>query len=502
MEAKGFRDRIDDFSSLDTVIIGVSKDSVKCHANFKAKYSLPFYLVSDENAEILKKYYVWVEKSMFGKKYMGIERTTFLIDKKGKIVKIWQNVKWRELLITVNDSDGLNEVNVIEKIKEILKAEHQDVYEEWENNQFDVNYLFYVVYDNDLRSERVEKYTLLHLATRNNLENLLDALLKAKGAAISNSEKIIGILLKSGKMNVNAQSCGGYTALHIAICYQSWKAMDVLLKEKEIKSNTEDKDGRTPLHSAISGNCDRAVLKKLIKAGAGIDAKNNDGQTPLHLAAKNCNIDTIEALIDEGANINEKDNNGQTPLHLAILHCFCYSTVKTLVKKGADIDAKNNDGQTPLHLAARGGKIDTVLTLINKGANINKKDNNGQTPSHLAAKHNKTCTMKILINKGANIHVEDNNSHTPLWHANGNVKGILIASNNKQEDKKVVLKTAALSALVVAMASAVGHAAYGISIPNVQMQDPILEKNSNSPRYYGENFKEATQEHQQSSQTL
>lgn len=93
MEAKGFRDRIDDFSSLDTVIIGVSKDSVKCHANFKAKYSLPFYLVSDENAEILKKYYVWVEKSMFGKKYMGIERTTFLIDKKGKIVKIWQNVK-------------------------------------------------------------------------------------------------------------------------------------------------------------------------------------------------------------------------------------------------------------------------------------------------------------------------------------------------------------------------------------------------------------------------
>lgn len=93
MEAKGFRDKIDDFSSLDTVIIGVSKDSVKCHANFKAKYSLPFSLVSDENAEMLGKYGVWVEKSMFGKKYMGIERTTFLIDKKGKVVKIWKNVK-------------------------------------------------------------------------------------------------------------------------------------------------------------------------------------------------------------------------------------------------------------------------------------------------------------------------------------------------------------------------------------------------------------------------
>lgn len=93
MEAKDFRDKIDDFSSLNTVIIGVSKDSITCHSNFKAKYSLPFYLVSDENAEILKKYGVWVEKSMFGKKYMGIERTTFLIDKQGKVAKVWKNVK-------------------------------------------------------------------------------------------------------------------------------------------------------------------------------------------------------------------------------------------------------------------------------------------------------------------------------------------------------------------------------------------------------------------------
>ncbi|MDN5248320.1 MAG: thioredoxin-dependent thiol peroxidase [Wolbachia endosymbiont of Tyrophagus putrescentiae] len=93
MEAKDFRDNIENFTSLDTVIIGVSKDSVKCHANFKAKYSLPFYLVADENAEVVEKYGVWVEKSMFGKKYMGIERATFLIDKQGQIVKIWRNVK-------------------------------------------------------------------------------------------------------------------------------------------------------------------------------------------------------------------------------------------------------------------------------------------------------------------------------------------------------------------------------------------------------------------------
>jgi peroxiredoxin Q/BCP len=109
MEAKDFRDKIEKFSSLDTVIIGVSKDSVKCHANFKAKYSLPFYLISDENAEILGKYGVWVEKSMFGKKYMGIERTTFLIDKHGKMVKVWQNVK-----VVGHVDEVLREVMLIE----------------------------------------------------------------------------------------------------------------------------------------------------------------------------------------------------------------------------------------------------------------------------------------------------------------------------------------------------------------------------------------------------
>ncbi|NUY39416.1 thioredoxin-dependent thiol peroxidase [Wolbachia endosymbiont of Litomosoides brasiliensis] len=108
LEAKGFRDKINDFSSLDTVIIGVSRDSVKCHANFKAKYSLPFYLVSDENAEMSEKYGVWVEKSMFGKKYTGIERTTFLIDKKDKIVRIWKDVKV---------SGHINEV--LEEVKKI-----------------------------------------------------------------------------------------------------------------------------------------------------------------------------------------------------------------------------------------------------------------------------------------------------------------------------------------------------------------------------------------------
>lgn len=93
IEAKDFRDNIEEFSKLSTIIIGASRDSIRSHINFKTKYSLPFCLVSDDSTEVLQRYGVWVEKSMFGKKYMGIERATFLIDKSGSIKQIWRNVK-------------------------------------------------------------------------------------------------------------------------------------------------------------------------------------------------------------------------------------------------------------------------------------------------------------------------------------------------------------------------------------------------------------------------
>ena len=93
IEAKGFTNYFADFEKLDTVIIGISKDSATCHANFKHKYSIPFYLLSDESAAVIQQYNAWAPKSMFGKDYMGIERTTYLIDKSGKIAFIWPKVK-------------------------------------------------------------------------------------------------------------------------------------------------------------------------------------------------------------------------------------------------------------------------------------------------------------------------------------------------------------------------------------------------------------------------
>ena len=93
MQAQGFRDKQADFAGADTVIIGVSKDSCKSHDKFKNKYSLNFQLASDESGETCNLYNTWVEKSMYGKKYMGIQRDTFLIDKQGKIAALWRKVK-------------------------------------------------------------------------------------------------------------------------------------------------------------------------------------------------------------------------------------------------------------------------------------------------------------------------------------------------------------------------------------------------------------------------
>ena len=92
-ESCAFRDALPAFESLGTQIIGISKCSVKKHNAFKEKYDLNFPLASDENADTCERYGTWIEKSMYGRKYMGVERSTFLIDAKGRISDIWRKVK-------------------------------------------------------------------------------------------------------------------------------------------------------------------------------------------------------------------------------------------------------------------------------------------------------------------------------------------------------------------------------------------------------------------------
>jgi len=92
-ESCDFRDNIKKIEKKNAIVIGISADDIKSHAKFKEKYKLPFTLLSDETKKVLKAYGVWQEKSMYGRKYMGIVRTTFVIDEKGKIEKVFEKVK-------------------------------------------------------------------------------------------------------------------------------------------------------------------------------------------------------------------------------------------------------------------------------------------------------------------------------------------------------------------------------------------------------------------------
>jgi peroxiredoxin Q/BCP len=92
-EACNFRDTFSELSNLGAVVIGISPDTAESHKKFAEKYNLPFNLLADPEKKVLEKYGVWKEKSMYGKKYMGVERTTFIIDKNGKVRKIFEKVK-------------------------------------------------------------------------------------------------------------------------------------------------------------------------------------------------------------------------------------------------------------------------------------------------------------------------------------------------------------------------------------------------------------------------
>jgi thioredoxin-dependent peroxiredoxin len=93
IETNDFNKLLPQFKKLECEIYGISKDTLKSHDKFRDKYKIKFDLLADEEIKILKKYKVWGKKKFMGREFMGIIRTTFLIDKKGKIVKIWNNVR-------------------------------------------------------------------------------------------------------------------------------------------------------------------------------------------------------------------------------------------------------------------------------------------------------------------------------------------------------------------------------------------------------------------------
>ena len=107
-EACNFRDNFPNFQKLNTAILGISKDNNKRHATFADKYKLPFSLLSDTEGEVCEKYDVWKKKSLYGKTFMGIVRSTFLIDPDGKIARVYSKVKVKE-----HASELLNDLQIL-----------------------------------------------------------------------------------------------------------------------------------------------------------------------------------------------------------------------------------------------------------------------------------------------------------------------------------------------------------------------------------------------------
>jgi peroxiredoxin Q/BCP len=93
LEAVEFTAKADDFAAAGATVLGISRDSVKSHCKFRDKHSLHIPLLSDEEGSVTEAFGVWVEKSMYGRRYMGIERSTFLIDAAGTVARVWRNVK-------------------------------------------------------------------------------------------------------------------------------------------------------------------------------------------------------------------------------------------------------------------------------------------------------------------------------------------------------------------------------------------------------------------------
>jgi peroxiredoxin Q/BCP len=110
IETNDFNKLLPKFKKLNCDVFGISKDNLKSHDKFRDKYKIKFDLLSDENLTVLKKYKVWARKKFMGREFMGILRTTFLIDPKGKIIKIWENVKVKD-----HAKDVLDTLNSIQK---------------------------------------------------------------------------------------------------------------------------------------------------------------------------------------------------------------------------------------------------------------------------------------------------------------------------------------------------------------------------------------------------
>ena len=229
----------------------------------------------------------------------------------------------------------------------------------------------------------------------------------------------IKMLIQNGA-DIQASSSDGSTVLHLASRNSNQEVVEFLLKLNEISVNATDNFNQTPLMDACCDGGRLDNIKMLIRNGADIQASSSNGSTVLHLASELSNQEVVEFLLKlNEISVNATDNSNQTPLMHACYDGGRLGNIKMLIRNGADIQASSSDGSTVLHFASAFSNQEIVefLLKVNK-ISVNATSNSNQTPlMHACYNGGRLDNIKMLIQNDADIQASSSNGSTVLHFA-------------------------------------------------------------------------------------
>ena len=304
----------------------------------------------------------------------------------------------------------------------------------------------------DIQASSSNGSTILHFASRNSNEEVVEFLLKSNEISVNATDNLNktplmhacydGGLLNNIKMlrqngaDIQARDCYGLTVLHFASRNSKQEVVEFLLKSNEISVNATDNLNRTPLMHACFDGGRLDNIKMLRQNGADIQASCSDGTTVLHVASRNSKQEVVEFLLKSNEiSVNATDNLNRTPLMHACFDGGRLDNIKMLRQNGADIQASCSDGTTVLHFASRNSKQEVVEFLLKSNEiSVNATDNLNRTPlMHACFDGGRLDNIKMLRQNGADIQASCSDGTTVLHVAsaslNQEVVEFLLKSN-------------------------------------------------------------------------
>jgi ankyrin repeat protein len=303
--------------------------------------------------------------------------------------------------------------------KELLRHKGVDVNLKNDDNQTTLYYasvwknipinLFKIILEksNDVNAQdKKHGWTALHLAIAFESENAVKKLLKHKD------------------VDVNLKDNKNVTALHFAA---GWEDMPIelfkLILGKSTNVNAKDENGNTALQWAIVKKCEAVIQELVNHKDVDVNLKNNKNQTALHSAArrKNIPIDLFTKILGKTTNVNAQDEFERTALHWVMMDKYESAVKELLKRKDVDVNLKDNENQTALYLACawKNFPIDLFKVILEKSTDVNAQDKHGWTALHLAIGFAKSETMvkELLTHKDVGVDAQDKNGCTALHFA-------------------------------------------------------------------------------------